>query len=121
MLNRGVGVVVALILATTATVAAELTVEQVKAKYAAIFDAPPQKIDGRTYFVMTVKDLPASDVLAGFVNENTELLDYILIHGSGCDNAASTRDCVRKLSRNRSFNAALLPLMARYLDTIGIG
>ena len=64
MLKVGVGAVVALILATTAAVAAEMTVEHVKAKYAAIFDAPPQKIDGRTYFVHRCS-VKAVDLIVG--------------------------------------------------------
>jgi hypothetical protein len=121
-------VAVALILALTAAPAAALTVEQVKAKYATIFDANPQRIDGRTFFVLTVNDLPASDVLAGFVNENKMLFEYILTNGSGCVSEPAvkgapggpTRECVRKLARNRAFNDAVLPLLARYLGTSGI-
>ncbi len=128
MPNRGLAGAVALMLATTVAPAAELTVGQVKAKYLSMFDVQTLKVDGRTFFAMNVKDLAESDVLAGFVSENKALLHYILIHGSECGRTVAKKGrptgspggCLESLARDRGFDDAMLPLLARYLGARGI-
>jgi len=107
--------------------AAALTMEQAKGEYASIFEVRRQQVGGRTFLYAAVKYLPPSNLLAGFVNENEPLLDYILLHGSPCGFATpgkktaarSLAGCVEKLGRDRAFNDAVLPLFARYLNTTG--
>ena len=127
---RWVAITASLVVMTTTVTlqAAALSIDSIRALYLPAFELPKSGQKANNDAVCEIKELPDSNPLAAFVEANDAALEYIASNGRSIvmghidpDVKKITNKLLQsELAQDSTFNAAVVPMAARWLQSQGI-